>query len=144
MSPPRPLSSLAAALLVLLAAPPAALAQHLTDKDAPCQQAAQGAERKQCFITAGEHADQELNATYKAILEKLVEDDQESLRKAERLWIQYRDASCKAESDLYEHEADLQLVYAACIEAETREHTRDLLTIYRSRLEKDQDKKEGK
>lgn len=111
------------------------MSQHLTDKDAPCQQLTLPAERKQCFISAGERADQELNSTYKVIIGKLVEDDQASLRKAERLWLQYRDASCKAESDLYEHEADLQLVYAACIEAMTREHTRTLQTIYRSRLE---------
>jgi len=135
MMPHRALAFLFAGSLLLLSQPWSAHSQHLTDKGAPCQEAAAPADRKQCFINAGEHADQELNATYKAIIAKLVEDDQASLRKAERLWIQYRDASCKAESDLYEHEADLQLVYAACIEAMTREHTRSLQTIYRTRLE---------
>lgn len=131
----RALILLATGSLMLLGGPRSAPSQHLTAKDAPCQQGTPAPDRKQCFITAGEHADQELNTTYKAIIAKLVEDDQASLRKAERLWVQYRDASCKAESDLYEHEADLQLVYAACIEAMTREHTHSLQTIYRTRLE---------
>lgn len=109
--------------------------QHLTAPDAPCRNGGSEADRKKCFIEAGERADQALNETYKKILARLSSSEEESLRKAERLWIQFRDASCLAESSLYETKMDIQTVFAACIEAETRERTRDLLAVYRGRLE---------
>jgi uncharacterized protein YecT (DUF1311 family) len=118
---------------VLLAGSPAALCQHLNDKAVPCQHAAD-ARRKQCLLDAGALADKSLNETYQRILAKLSATEQDSLRQIERMWVDYRDAVCKAESDLYENEADIQLVFAACAEAETRTHEHELLTVYAWRI----------
>ena len=38
--------------------------------------------------------DQRLNRSYQALLKQLTPDRQKSLRAAQRLWLQYRDANC--------------------------------------------------
>lgn len=38
--------------------------------------------------------DQRLNRSYQAVLKQLTPDRQKSLRAAQRLWLQYRDANC--------------------------------------------------
>jgi Lysozyme inhibitor LprI len=58
----------------------------------------------------------------------------ESLTKTQRLWIQYRDANCSAERDLYEGGTAKYAVYFACLESLTRERTRELQITYAVRL----------
>jgi uncharacterized protein YecT (DUF1311 family) len=105
-------------------------------KDAPCQGPGSTADMAQCFAAAQTAADKQLNLTYKEILSKLDPDERAALTAAERLWIQFRDANCHAERVLYEGGSGAPIAFAACIEAETRQRTSDLLVMYGWRLEK--------
>ncbi len=68
---------------------------------APCQQPASNAETTQCVLSAVKHADEDLNRTYVQIRKILGSDDLRKFEDAERILIQYRDATCMAERDLY-------------------------------------------
>jgi uncharacterized protein YecT (DUF1311 family) len=111
-------------------------AQHMNAAGAPCQQPASNAETTQCFLSAAKHADEELNRTYVQIRKILGSDDLRKLEDAERLWIQYRDATCIAERDLYGNGTGAYPAYAACLEAETRFRVNDLNATYGWRVEK--------
>jgi uncharacterized protein YecT (DUF1311 family) len=54
-----------------------------------------------CFTKAREAADAQLNAAHKEIRSKLEGEDEKRLVTAQRLWIEYRDANCTAERELY-------------------------------------------
>ena len=79
-------------------------------------------------------ADEQLNKIYVRIREVLAADEQKDWRKAQRLWLKFRDASCSAERNLYAGGSAAPGAYAACIEAETRQRTSDLKTTYGWRL----------
>lgn len=51
-------------------------------------------------------ADVLLNATYKTVMQKLPDDQRQSLRDAQRAWITYRDLACQFESSLVFSESD--------------------------------------
>jgi uncharacterized protein YecT (DUF1311 family) len=106
-------------------------AQHMNAAGAPCQKTggvipAMG----NCFGKAYKAADAELNQLYKQIRQVLTPDQQQRLLGAQRLWIQLRDATCTAESDLYKGGDSASPAYAACLEEETRQRTADLKTTY--------------
>lgn len=84
----------------------------------------------------GPDADAESNATYSSIRKILSPAEQEKLRTAQRLWLQFRDANCAAERDLYVGGSAAPAVYAACLAADTRQRTAELKKIYGWRLEK--------
>jgi uncharacterized protein YecT (DUF1311 family) len=127
---------LLAASLILVIGPTAAMGQHMNATDAPCHRTGADTEQTQCFVSAVERTDQRLNEVYRQIMAKLSDSERVSLRAAERLWIQYRDATCKAESDLFDGATTGPTAFAACIEFETRVRTTDLMAIYGWRLEK--------
>jgi uncharacterized protein YecT (DUF1311 family) len=52
----------------------------------------------------------------------------------QRLWIQYRDANCTAERDLYDGGTAASPAYLACLEAMTRARTRELAVTYAVKL----------
>jgi len=83
-----------------------------------------------CFDKAYKAADSELNQTYSQISKVLQLDDLQRLKVAQRLWIQLRDATCTAESNLYSGGTASTPAYSACLEEETRQRTADLKTIY--------------
>jgi uncharacterized protein YecT (DUF1311 family) len=109
-------------------------AQHMNTADAPCKSAGSGAETTTCFVTAAKSADTEMNHTYRELIDKLNQDDRNKLRTVQRLWIQFRDANCKAERDLYTGGSAYSMVYAACMESETRYRTNDLRQMYVVRM----------
>lgn len=111
-------------------------AQHMNASDAPCQTPASNAEETNCFIAASKAADNKLNATYTRIREMLSSDEQKDLQEAQRLWLRFRDANCSAERNLYGSGTAAPMVYAACMEADTRQRTAELKTMYGWRLEK--------
>jgi uncharacterized protein YecT (DUF1311 family) len=113
-----------------------ASAQHMNAQDAPCQAPASNAEMTACFISASKTADERLNKIYIRVREVLSSDEQKDLQAAERLWLKFRDANCSAERNLYAGGSAAPTVYAACIEADTRERTTDLKAMYGWRLEK--------
>jgi uncharacterized protein YecT (DUF1311 family) len=75
-----------------------------------------------------------LNALYKQVRGKLDGEDEKRLVTAQRLWIQFRDANCTAERELYAGGTAAGPVYLACLEAMTRGRTRELRVTYAARL----------
>lgn len=111
-------------------------AQHMNAPGAPCQQAGSNAETGQCFDLASQNADGELNRTYAQIRKVLLPEDRANLEGAERAWLKYRNATCAAERKLYGQGTGAFPAYAACLEAETRQRTSDLLATYGWKVEK--------
>jgi uncharacterized protein YecT (DUF1311 family) len=90
---------------IFLTAAPLALpayGQHMNEKDSPCANVVVTAELTKCLSDARDRADTKLNSVYREIRGRLEDAHAESLTKTQRLWIQYRDANCSAERDLYE------------------------------------------
>jgi uncharacterized protein YecT (DUF1311 family) len=104
--------------------------------DAPCQAPASNAEETNCFIAASKAANSKLNATYSRIREVLSSDEQWDLQEAQRLWLRFREANCSAERNLYGSGTAVPMVYAACVEVNTRHRTAELKAMYGWRLEK--------
>ena len=107
-----------------------ARAQHMNSAGAPCRNVAVTLAMENCFDKAYRAADSALNQRYAQISKVLQPDDLERLKVAQRLWIQFRDATCTAESDLYSGGTASAPAYSACLEELTRLRTADLDTIY--------------
>ena len=106
-------------------------AQHMNAAGAPCQKTSGVVVAlDSCFARTYKAADDQLNQLYKQIRQVLTPDEQQQLLAAQRLWLQLRDATCKAESDLYKGGDSESPAYSACLEEETRQRTADLKTIY--------------
>ena len=58
------------------------------------------------------------------------------MQEAQRLWLKFRDANCSAERNMYGSGTAASMVYAACIEADTRQRTAELKTMYGWRWQK--------
>jgi uncharacterized protein YecT (DUF1311 family) len=105
-------------------------AQHMNSAGAPCRNVAVTVAMENCFDKAYKAADSGLNQTYSQISKVLQQDDLQRLKVAQRLWIQFRDATCTAESNLYNGGTASAPAYSACLEELTRQRTADLKTIY--------------
>jgi uncharacterized protein YecT (DUF1311 family) len=106
-------------------------AQHMNAAGAPCQKTGGViVALDNCFARTYRAADGQLNQLYKQIRQVLTPDQQQQLVTAQRLWLQLRDATCKAESDLYKGGDAESPAYSACLEEETRQRTADLKTTY--------------
>lgn len=69
-------------------------------------------------------SDIELNQTYKALMEKLTtERAKNRLKKAERAWLSFRDATCEYENVGWENGSGWGAVFNSCIEKLTKERT---------------------
>jgi uncharacterized protein YecT (DUF1311 family) len=107
-----------------------ARAQHMNSAGAPCRNVAVTLAMENCFDRAYKAADSGLNLRYSQISKVLQPDELEQLKAAQRLWVQFRDATCTAESDLYKGGTASAPAYSACLEELTRQRTADLKTIY--------------
>ena len=108
-----------------------AKAQHMNAAGAPCQKTSGVTTAlDNCFARTYKAADDQLNQVYRQIRQALTPDQQQELLATERLWLQFRDATCRAESDLYKGGDAESPAYSACLEEETRARTADLKTIY--------------
>ena len=105
-------------------------AQHMNEKDSPCTGVGVTADLANCLAKARDSADVKLNAMYKRVRERLEAADAQRLIATQRLWIQYRDANCSAERDLYGGGTASWPAYLACLEAMTRARTRELEVTY--------------
>jgi uncharacterized protein YecT (DUF1311 family) len=106
-------------------------AQHMNVAGAPCHKTSGVTiALDNCFARTYRAADNQLNQLYKQIRNVLTPDQQQQLLAAQRLWLQLRDATCRAESDLYKGGDAESPAYSACLEEETRQRTADLKTIY--------------
>jgi uncharacterized protein YecT (DUF1311 family) len=107
-----------------------ARAQHMNSAGAPCRNVAVTLAMENCFDKAYKAADSALNQMYGQISKVVQPDELQQLKVAQRLWIQFRDATCTAESDLYKGGTASAPAYSACLEEITRQRTADLETIY--------------
>src|SRR5258708_18824789 len=107
-----------------------ARAQHMNSAGAPCRNVAVTLAMENCFDKAYKAADRGLNQTYSQISKVLQPDELEQLKVAQRLWIQFRDATCTAESNLYNGGTASAPAYSACLEELPRQRTAELTTIY--------------
>jgi uncharacterized protein YecT (DUF1311 family) len=122
-------------LVVLFLSSPRGMAQHMSAPDVACRSGS-SAEITQCFIAEAQVADNDLTLVYGRIWDVLVPDDQARLQTAQRVWIQFRDANCAAERELYAGASAAATVFYACLAADTRQRTIDLNTMYGGRLQK--------
>ena len=111
-------------------------AQHMNSPLAPCRQVGNTVDTDNCFASALKDADVRLNQLYSKILSVLEPPDQQKLRAAQRIWLQYRDATCNAERDLYGDGTGSYPAYLACREEETRLRANDIQTTYGWVIEK--------
>ena len=107
-----------------------ARAQHMNSAGAPCRNVAVTLAMENCFDKAYKAADGTLNQKYNRISKVLQPEDLQRLKMVQRLWIQFRDATCTAESNLYNGGTASAPAYSACLEELTRQRTADLETIY--------------
>jgi uncharacterized protein YecT (DUF1311 family) len=110
------------------------MAQHMNEKDSPCAGVAVTVDLENCLVKASDAADATLNAAYRQLRAKLDAANMQRLVAAQRLWIQYRDANCSAERDLYEGRTAASPAYLACLESMTRARTKDLNITYSVKL----------
>ncbi len=87
-----------------------------------------------CLAKARGVADAELNALDQNIRAKLDASEVQQFVTAERLWMQYRDANCVAERDLYGGGTASGPAYLGCLEAMTRKRAKELTVTYAVRL----------
>jgi uncharacterized protein YecT (DUF1311 family) len=111
-------------------------AQHMNAKDNPCDTSATTPDLYYCFSGALEKSDAELNQLYRRVQTVVEGDDLAKLKAAQRLWVQFRDANCDAEYELYDGGTAAPVVKLACLEAVTRHRTEELRVMYGWRLEK--------
>ena len=109
-------------------------AQHMNEKDSPCADVVVTVDLARCLVKARDAADVQLNAVYTDLRGKLAAADQQRLTATQRLWIQYRDANCTAERELYAGGTAAPPAYLACLEAMTRARTKELKITYTVRL----------
>jgi len=121
-------------IAAIMAANLPARAQHMNEKDSPCADVVVTADSVRCLAKAKDAADAQLNALYKTVRGKLDAAEVQQLVTAQRLWIQYRDANCAAERDLYGGGTATGPAYMACLEAMTRARTKELRVTYAVRL----------
>ena len=138
----RPIVSRLPQTLVLLAGlwltshAAVATAQSANDPQDSCARAASTAETSECFDKAYKAADSSLNRLYGRIQKALSPDELQSLVQAERLWLQYRDATCRAEYELFGGGTAGPPTRLACLAAETRAREASLSRSYGWRLVK--------
>jgi uncharacterized protein YecT (DUF1311 family) len=112
-------------LFMFLLAGSTCFSQHMNAKDGPCQGPSSGAEETACFAEALNKSDLKLNQMYQRAQSVVVGDELVKLKTAQRLWIQFRDANCEAEHELYSGGSAASIVKLACLEAVTRHRTED-------------------
>jgi uncharacterized protein YecT (DUF1311 family) len=106
----------------------------MNERDSPCSDARTTFELRSCFAKARDVAEGQLHVAYNEVRAKLDEEEESRLMNAQRLWIQYRDAHCTAERELYTGGTAAAPVYLACLVAMTRARTKELRVTYAVKL----------
>lgn len=119
---------LRAALLVALAFVPAG-----AWAGSDCADAGTQAQMNECAMASYQRVDDALNAVYKQAAARAKSAGGQVptlLLAAQRAWISYRDASCKAEAELYAGGSIMPLVHANCLQRLTGQRIGDLRAAY--------------
>lgn len=97
-------------------------------------------EYAECVGGKREAVDEQMNENYKYLYKQLKQEDKLKLKKAQRLWIQFRDSNCGFQRDISEVEAPsnnsqmLQgaLAYSECMFLMTANRSDELAKTYPS------------
>ena len=105
-------------------------------QDVDCNNAVAQADLNACAESDFEAADKDLNATYRAAMKSMretdadLEDDMKgaeaALKKAQRAWIDYRDANCEAYGFQARGGSMEPMLVSGCKAELTRQRTKDL------------------
>jgi uncharacterized protein YecT (DUF1311 family) len=88
------------------------------------------AEMRECGAALLERADAELNAVYRqAMTQAKAGGYDDTLRKAQRLWIPYRDAACEAAAAPYQGGTIQPLIRLGCLTDLTETRTKELRSM---------------
>jgi uncharacterized protein YecT (DUF1311 family) len=85
-----------------------------------------------CLVKVQNSVDSRLNETYQSALKQLGDSTENvsSLKDAERKWLAYRDATCKAESDLFKGGTIMPQIVHLCIIKLTKRRLADIKDAY--------------
>ena len=133
---PNVIAVLSLCTMAGVAASVPSFAQSMNAAGNPCSAPGSTADTVACFAKAYRAEDRELNVLYARIQKALDDKERASLVSAERLWVQYRDATCDAEWALYGGGTGGPPTHLACLAAETKARRDSLLRSYGWRLEK--------
>ena len=115
---------------------PSARAQDFNAPSSPCRTDVTTYNLVRCLDQALQTSDNRLNRLYEQSMSVLPPQDKERLVSVERIWIQYRDAACLAERNLFEGGTAANPAELACRVAETRDRIAALKRAYGWRLDK--------
>ncbi len=120
-------------------------AQTAKPEDDPCRKIQSQAELNQCTEKKYKAADAQLLKVYQAYLQQLQKNldaaqtpadkaqstkTLDDLKAAQLAWINYREAQCKAEADIYAGGSIQPSMYSACMETLTRNRITQLDDTY--------------
>lgn len=94
-----------------------------------CQDAHNTIEFNECGARVYAKADDELNQIYKLVLARNA-DLKSEIRQSQRQWILFRDAECKAASDMWKGGTGMNYAYLSCMAQLTRQRTDYLKATY--------------
>jgi uncharacterized protein YecT (DUF1311 family) len=95
-----------------------------------CAQANTQMEINQCFDTAYQKADKELNELYSQLMTKRDAATRDRLQAVQSVWIKYRDAHCEAAAALYQGGSIQPSIRAGCLERVTRYRIDEIRHVY--------------
>lgn len=93
---------------------------------ADCNNAETQLEMNQCINADYKKADKELNSTYQQALKSTSGEQTALFRKAQKKWIEYRDADCQSQT-FASHEGSINSMnIGLCLKAKTEQRTKEL------------------
>jgi uncharacterized protein YecT (DUF1311 family) len=90
------------------------------------------AETNICLVKVQKAVDSQLSEAYQSALKNLHESEQDisNLRDTERKWLAFREAACKAESDLYKGGSIAPQIFGFCVVKLTKRRIADIKDAY--------------
>lgn len=79
-----------------------------------CEKAMSQDELEQCLQDNLDASDKDLNSAYSKLTATMTAAQKESLKKAQKLWISFRDADCEHEASSHEGGSGYQAIYIQC------------------------------
>lgn len=93
---------------------------------ADCDNANTQLEMNQCASADYKKADKELNSTYQQVLKSTAGEQTALFRKAQRKWIEYRDADCQSQTFAWRDGSISSMNFGLCLKAKTEQRTKEL------------------
>jgi len=101
----------------------------------PCANPQNTVQMRDCASKQYQEADAELNRTYKKVMSALDDNEQKALlQKAQKAWLQYRDAYADFKADLYRGGTIAPQIKLICLTDITKARSLELLRTYNEDL----------